>query len=88
MTIAAAKPESTASFAPIHSSTCEMGSTRRGYLNGAYQLRMDDSGSVETGKHADLVVLDENPFETDRSAIHEIRPKTVLRSGDVTFGSL
>lgn len=62
----------------------------RGYTaNGAYQLRMEDvAGSIEIGKHADMVILDLNPFEVDRSAIHEVQPTAVLLGGRVTFGDL
>jgi predicted amidohydrolase YtcJ len=57
--------------------------------NGAYQRRMDAVvGSIEAGKHADLVVLDRNPFETDRSAIHKIRPTAVIRGAELTFCEL
>jgi predicted amidohydrolase YtcJ len=62
----------------------------RGYtLNGAYQLRMDDRiGSIEVGKLADALVLDRNPFEVDRGAIHQIRPAAVIRNGEVIYGRL
>jgi predicted amidohydrolase YtcJ len=62
----------------------------RGYtLDAAYQLRMEDVvGSIEIGKAADLVVPNENLFEKDRSAIHTVEPRAVLRSDELTFGSL
>jgi predicted amidohydrolase YtcJ len=61
----------------------------RGYtLNGAYQLRMEDRiGSIETGKSADLVILNENLFEMDRYAIHQVRPDAVLMGGMLMQGS-
>jgi predicted amidohydrolase YtcJ len=61
----------------------------RGYtLNGAYQLRMEDRiGSIETGKAADLVILGENLFETDRYAIHKIMPDAVIMDGELVSGS-
>jgi predicted amidohydrolase YtcJ len=61
----------------------------RGYtLNGAYQLRMEDRiGSIETGKAADLVVLEENLFEMDPYAIHEISPDAVVMDGVLMHGN-
>jgi len=62
----------------------------RGYtLNGAWQLRMEDTiGSIETGKSADLVILGQNLFETDRYAIHKVRPDAVVMEGEVVQGTL
>jgi predicted amidohydrolase YtcJ len=61
----------------------------RGYtLNGAYQLRMEDRiGSIETGKAADLVILEEDLFETDRYAIHQVRPDAVVMEGVLMHGN-
>jgi predicted amidohydrolase YtcJ len=36
-------------------------------------------GSIEQGKQADLVILDRDPFKTDRYAVPEIQPTAVLR---------
>jgi predicted amidohydrolase YtcJ len=62
----------------------------RGYtINGAYQLRMEDKiGSIETGKLADLVVLDENLFEMDPYDIYEIEPAAVMMEGELLHGAL
>lgn len=62
----------------------------RGYtLNGAYQLRMEDRiGSIETGKEADLVILEESLFEIDPYAIHKIRPDAVVMAGELMHGDL
>ncbi len=62
----------------------------RGYtINGAYQLRMEDQiGSIETGKLADLVVLDENLFEMDRYEILNVKPSVVVMEGEVIHGAL
>ena len=62
----------------------------RGYtINGAHQFRMEDQiGSIETGKLADLVVLDENLFEMDRYDIHKIKPYAVMMEGELIHGGL
>lgn len=62
----------------------------KGYTrSGAFQLRMDDRlGSIETGKLADLVVLDRDLFAVNRYAIHEVAPSAVLMEGRVVSGAL
>ncbi len=62
----------------------------RGYtINGAYQFRMEDQiGSIETGKLADLVVLDDNLFEMDRYDIHKVKPSAVMMEGELIHGEL
>ncbi|MGI9261610.1 MAG: amidohydrolase family protein, partial [Woeseiaceae bacterium] len=61
----------------------------QGYtLNGAYQLRMEDSiGSIETGKAADLVILGDDLFDIDRYAIHKIQPDAVVMDGELMNGN-
>ena len=57
--------------------------------NGAYQLRMENEiGSIETGKLADLVVLNESLFDVDRDKIWKIKPAAVLMEGKVIQGAL
>jgi len=57
--------------------------------NGAYQLRLENElGSIEVGKRADLVVLDENLFEVDRYEIWKLRPTAVMMDGEVIQGGL
>ena len=57
--------------------------------NGAYQMRMeDDIGSIENGKFADLVVLDDNLFDIDSDEIWKIKPAVVLMEGEVIQGAL
>jgi predicted amidohydrolase YtcJ len=57
--------------------------------NAAFQLgRMEDLGTLEAGKKADLVVLDRNLFEIDRYEIHTIRPVAVLMDGKLVEGDL
>ena len=57
--------------------------------NAAYQLRMENQvGSIETGKMADLVVLNENIFDLDRNEIWKVKPAAVLVDGEVIQGAL
>lgn len=62
----------------------------RGYtINGAAQLGMDDEiGSIETGKRANLVVVDRNLFEVLPGSIKDARPTAVLVDGEVISGTL
>ena len=53
---------------------------RSATAHGAELLRVDDIGSVEAGKAADLVLYRENPLH-DISALR--RPKTVWRAGAI-----
>lgn len=58
-------------------------------LNGAYQLRMENQiGSIETGKLADLVILNDNLFDIDSDEIWKVRPAAVLMEGEVIQGAL
>ena len=57
--------------------------------NGAQQLRMEDQlGSIETGKLADLVVLNDNLFDIDRDSIWKVKPEAVLMEGEIIHGAL
>jgi predicted amidohydrolase YtcJ len=62
----------------------------KGYtINGAHQFRMEDQiGSIEVGKLADLVVLDDNLFDLDRHEIHKIKPVAVMMEGEIVSGAL
>ena len=59
----------------------------RGYtLTGAYQLRMDDSlGSIQVGKIADLIVVNENLFEMGRYDIHKIKVEMTMMAGKTIY---
>jgi predicted amidohydrolase YtcJ len=57
--------------------------------NGAYQLRMESEiGSIEIGKVADLVILDDNLFNIDSAEIWKVKPAAVLMEGEVIQGAL
>ena len=57
--------------------------------NGAVPFRLENEiGTIEAGKLADLVVLDENLFEMDVDAIHEVVPAAVVMEGEVIQGAL
>ena len=57
--------------------------------NGAYQLRMENQiGSIETGKLADLVLLNDNLFDIDRYEIWKVKPAAVMMEGAIVQGAL
>ena len=57
--------------------------------NGAHQLRMEDNiGSIEPGKLADLVILDDNLFDIDSDEIWKVKPAAVMMEGEVIHGEL
>ena len=62
----------------------------RGYtINGAWQMRMEDRiGSIESGKLADFVVLEESLFEVDPTLLHVTSPDAVVIEGAVLHGNL
>jgi len=62
----------------------------KGYtIDGARQLRIDGhAGSIEVGKAANLIVLDQDLFSIAADRIRELRPATVLFEGNVVSGSL
>jgi imidazolonepropionase-like amidohydrolase len=56
---------------------------RAATANGAELLRIEEAGTVEPGKVADLVLFDEDPLQ-DIAAVR--RPKVVWRSGAIAAG--
>ncbi len=62
----------------------------RGYtINGARALRLDEQiGSIEAGKSADFMVLDEDLFNMDPYEIHDIVPRAVVMRGTCVKGNL
>ena len=57
-------------------------------IDAAWQLRMDDKvGSIEVGKLADLVILEENPFDVDLMNLKDIKIIATLMDGRYTYQS-
>ena len=58
-------------------------------LAGAYPFRMENEiGSIEIGKIADFIVLDEDLFEIEKNKIHTLKPSVVIMNGRVLHGEL
>jgi predicted amidohydrolase YtcJ len=58
-------------------------------INGAYQLgRSDELGSIEVGKQADLVILNQNLFDVNRYDVHKTKPVAVIMDGELVHGEL
>lgn len=72
---------------PLESERLDIDTLIRGFtIDGAYQLRMEDQiGSLEVGKKADLVVLDQNLFDVDAYAIHQTEVVMTMLGGDVVY---
>ncbi|MGE2715980.1 amidohydrolase family protein [Mycolicibacterium litorale] len=57
-------------------------------LGAAYQIRLDDLvGSVEVGKWADLIVLDQNILEIDPHDVHRTNVALTMMNGNVVHES-
>ena len=55
-------------------------------INAAWALHQDhETGSIELGKLADLIVLDRNLFEVPVSGIHEVRVERTLLEGKTVY---
>jgi len=59
----------------------------RGYtIDAAYQVHLQEiTGSIETGKKADLVILEKNLFDLQPYEIHNTRVMMTMMNGNVTF---
>ncbi len=55
-------------------------------INGAYQhFEEDRKGSIEVGKLADLVVLDNNPLSVEPMALRDIKVNQTIKAGKVIY---
>ncbi len=55
-------------------------------INNAYVMRMEDKlGSIEVGKYADMVVLEQNLFEIDPYTIHDVKVHETIMDGITRF---
>jgi predicted amidohydrolase YtcJ len=55
-------------------------------INAAYQNHLDrETGSIEVGKLADLVVLERNLFEVPPGEVHAVRVMRTLLEGRTVF---
>jgi len=72
---------------PRESERLEVASLVRGFtINAAYQMQMEDEiGSVEVGKKADLIVLDQDIFEIDAYDIHKTKVLLTMLDGDIVY---
>jgi predicted amidohydrolase YtcJ len=58
-------------------------------INGARQLgRAHELGSIEVGKQADLVIMNQNLFDVNRYDVHKTKPEAVIMDGELVHGSL
>ena len=57
-------------------------------INAAYQNHLEhETGSIEVGKLADLIVLDRNLFTIPAGEIHTVRVERTLMEGKTLFGA-
>lgn len=55
-------------------------------INGAKaMMHENEAGSIELGKHADMIILDRNLFEIDPSAISEVKVLNTIFAGEVVY---
>ena len=59
----------------------------KGYtLDGAYQLHMEEQiGSIEVGKKADFVIIDQNLFQVDKYDIHNVKVLETILGGNTVY---
>lgn len=79
--------ESEAPVQPRESERLDVETLVRGFtIDAAYQMHMDEQiGSIEVGKKADLVVLDQNIFEIDAYDIHRTKVIMTMMDGNVVY---
>ena len=55
-------------------------------INNAYQMHMDDViGSIEVGKYADFVILEENILDIPLEDIHNVKVIETVMDGVTTY---
>ena len=55
-------------------------------INAAYEIKEEkNKGSLEVGKLADLVILDQNPLKVDPLAIKNIKVVETIKEGNTLF---
>jgi predicted amidohydrolase YtcJ len=55
-------------------------------INGAYVMDQDHlTGSIEVGKEADFIVIDQNPFNIDSNKISEIKVLKTILAGEIVY---
>lgn len=55
-------------------------------INGAHAVFEEDiKGSIEKGKYGDLVILDKNPLEIDKSEIKDIEIVGTIKEGNILY---
>ncbi|MEH6447760.1 MAG: amidohydrolase [Oleispira sp.] len=55
-------------------------------INGAYVMDQDHlTGSIEVGKEADFIVIDQNPFKIDSNKISEIKVLKTILAGEIVY---
>jgi len=65
----------------------DMATLIKGYtLDGAYQLHMEEKiGSIEVGKKADFVILDQNLFAVNEYDIHKVKVIQTILNGNIIY---
>jgi len=61
----------------------------KGYtLNAAYQMHMEKQiGSIEVGKKADFVLLDNNLFEVNKYQLHKVKVLQTILAGNTVYSA-
>ena len=55
-------------------------------INAAYEYKEEDKkGSLETGKLADMVILDKNPLKTEPMCIKDIQVLETIKEGSTVY---